>query len=58
MVLRVNSELLKQEEAKTNDGLWGETVRSQRARHGKIEWRPLGMATSEAGIGKQILELL
>lgn len=25
MVLRVNSELLRQEEAKTNDGLWGET---------------------------------
>lgn len=41
MVLRVNSELLRQEEAKTNDGLWGETVRSQRARHGKMGWRPL-----------------
>lgn len=25
MVLRVTSELLRQEEAKTNDGLWGET---------------------------------
>lgn len=34
MVLRVNSELLKQEGAKTNDRLWG--VRSQRAGHGKI----------------------
>lgn len=34
MVLRVNSELLRQEGTKTNDGLWGET--SQRARYGKI----------------------
>lgn len=34
MVLRVKSELLRQEGTKTNDGLWGETW--QRARYGKI----------------------
>lgn len=39
-------------------GCGGETVRSQRARHGKIGWRPLGMAIGEPGLRKADLRAI